>query len=214
MARGDRHGLGRGTPLARLRYAGAVRLRRRADLLGARPEPRGHRHVRRARRPDERLQHPLPGADLARVLAVRRPGGRVRRREGNERDRDVARGDPRMAARATGRRPVARVARRSSRGRPAVDGVLGDARDRDAVLSARAPVCVGPRPGARATDLGADCGARRHARRSLRDPVAGTRFRGCDRAGAARPRAPTARCAGDPPLPSAVRRHRSGSGCS
>ena len=214
MARGDRHGLGHSTRLARLRHAGAVHLRRRADLFGARPEPCGHRIVRGARRPDERLQRPVPGADLAGVLAARQPGGRLCRREGNERDRDVSRGDPRVAARATGRRPVARVARRSSRGRPAVDGVLGDARDRDALLSARARVRVGSRPGARAADLGASRGARPHARRGLRDPLAGTRIRGRDRAGAARPRAPTARCASDPPLPPAVRRHRRARRCS
>ena len=151
---------------------------------GARAEPRRQRLVRGARRADERLQPPLPGADRAGVLAVRRPAERVRRGEGDERDRDVARGGARLAARPPGERAVARAPRRAcSRSPLPVDGVHGDARDREALLPGRARCSRGR---SCACSSGRSWAAhrvpRRRARRGLRDALAGARVRRGDRA--------------------------------
>ena len=69
----------------------------------ARAEPRRHGSFAVRGTAVERLQHPLSGASCARVRRVRQPRRRVRGGEGDERDRDVARGDPDLPARATRR---------------------------------------------------------------------------------------------------------------
>ena len=107
LARSDRHRFRARPGLARARNAGAVHLRRRARLLGARAEPRGERLVQRPRRPDERLQPPLPGTARAGPLGDGRASDGVRPREGAERPRHVPRGRTRLAPRPARGRAVA-----------------------------------------------------------------------------------------------------------
>ncbi len=208
VARGDRARVGRPADLARARDARAVHLRRRADLLGARAEPRRHGLVRGAGRLDERVQHPLPGAARPRLRALRRAAGRVRGGEGDQRDRDVPRGGPGLAPHPSSRREAAVAPRRGARRRPAVDGLHGDDRHREPLLSARPAVRVDARAGARATHGRAHRRTRRGARRGGGDPLAGARLRGRGRARAVRPRPAPPRSAGRPSVRPAARRCR------
>ena len=72
---------------------------RRDRLLRAREVVRDARSVPRARRAVTRLRLRLPGADRAGLAALRRRARRIRRREGDQRGADVARGDPRVLPR-------------------------------------------------------------------------------------------------------------------
>ena len=211
MARRDRRRLGGAARLARPRDAGAVRLRRRAHLLRAREERRRWRQLCGARRADERVQHPLSAPPRTGVRALRRAAERLRAREGDERRGDVARGRPRLARRPAGRgsRPVARL--RRDRRRDPLDGIHGDSRDGDALLSARAALRLDVPAGARASLRRPDRGARRRAHRGCRDPLAGHRVRRRDPACAVPARAVAEGRRGTPPLCAAPWRHgRSG----
>ena len=82
---------------------------RRADLLRARPEPRADRGLPDPRGPRARLRILYPLLLAPAYAALRRPAGRVRRGEGHERARDVARRRPGVPARAARRGPLARA---------------------------------------------------------------------------------------------------------
>ena len=165
--------------LARARHAGAVRVRRRADLLRswreASPTTGG---VRRPRAADERLQPALPGADRTCVLALRRPADRLRGGQG-----DRTRSSMSLAA-----IPAFLIARRV-RGRGSsllaavlavalpVDRVHGDDHDREPLLPGRARRRVVAPARARAAGVAARRARSPSARRRARDALAGARVR-------------------------------------
>ena len=115
---------------------GAVDHGRRAHLLRAREEPRRLRPLPHPRRGDGRVRHRLPGADRARVGALRGGSGRVRGGEGDQRVRDVARRRARVLPRPPRARRAARARRGGADGGGAVDGLHGDADDGERVLPA------------------------------------------------------------------------------
>ena len=208
VAGGDRRPLVAAAALARARDGRPVHLRRRADLHGARAEPGRHGQLCRPGDRRQRLQHPLPGASGARVRRVRQPRRRVRRGEGDERRRDVARRDSDLPAGAPRRGRAPRAARRRDRRRRPVDGLHRDDHDGEPLLPGRARPRVRPRPLPRTTRVAVARRARRRARDRVRDAVAVARLRAGDRDGAAPPGAAPVALVGTPPVRAALRARR------
>ncbi len=148
---------------------------RRAHLLRAREEPRRLRPVPRPRGGDRGVRHRLPGADRARLGALRVRAAGVRGGEGHQRARHVARGGARVLPRAPRARRAARPRGCGADGGGAGDGLHGHADDGERVLPAVSLRCAGDGALAGAADTVANGDRARRLPRRLPHPPAGSR---------------------------------------